>query len=342
MYTENEKRIIRILKKANVNWKVISEVIQKKENALRKWWSVNSVNIELPPKTVIMKRMTDGRIGLAIKKLALEIPKIAIRDFESRLVALNFAPDAIPKPTTIQDYLSRNAIKVIKSWKKQFISDANIRKRLEFAQVHSVNMHPLLYETIWSDETSVRKAPKDKIIEYRCHSTMKKNELPINWQFQQGGFCVMFWGCFSVFGTGPLLALEGSQNQHTYIKLLEEWVLPEIIAAKEIYDTDMTFMQDNAPCHKTKKIAEFFEKNQIKTLNWPPQSPDINPIENLWSWVKRKRQKLYGMPKNKVELTNQIMQIWDEIDENLIVSLALSVEKRLEAVIKVGGRQTKY
>ena len=125
-------------------------------------------------------------------------------------------PDAIHKPTTIKDYLSRNAIKVIKSWKKQFISDANIRKRLEFAQVHSVNMHPLLYETIWSDETSVRKAPKDKIIEYRCHSTMKKNELPINWQFQQGNVL-----CFRVFGIGPLLALEGSQNRHTEIQLLE-------------------------------------------------------------------------------------------------------------------------
>ena len=48
------------------------------------------------------------------------------------------------------------------------------------------------------------------------------------------------------------------------------------------------------------------------------------------------------MPKNKLELINQVMKIWDDIDDNLIETLALSVEKRLEAVIRVGGRQTKY
>jgi transposase len=53
-------------------------------------------------------------------------------------------------------------------------------------------------------------------------------------------------------------------------------------------------MQDNSPCHKTKKEAAFLQSNHIKILHWPPQSPYINPIENLWSMIKRKRQKEYG------------------------------------------------
>ena len=81
MYSDEQKRIILILKKANVQWKVIAEVIQKSEGALRKWWTVNQVNFDMPPKPVIVKRKTDGRIGLAIKKISLELPKVAVRDF---------------------------------------------------------------------------------------------------------------------------------------------------------------------------------------------------------------------------------------------------------------------
>ena len=101
-------------------------------------------------------------------------------------------------------------------------------------------------------------------------------------------------------------------------------------------------LQDNAPCHKTKLIDQFFEENGIKTLDWPAQSPDLNPIENLWSLIKRKRQKKYGMPRDKVDLINQLMNIWDELDEDLFKNLAESVERRLDAVIRLGGRQTKY
>ena len=123
---------------------------------------------------------------------------------------------------------------------------------------------------------------------------------------------------------------------------MQNYLIPEVQAAAALYDVNMTFMQDNAPCHKTKLIDQFFEENGIKTLDWPAQSPDLNPIENLWSLIKRKRQKKYGMPRDKVDLINQLMNIWDELDEDLFKNLAESVERRLDAVIRLGGRQTKY
>jgi transposase len=184
--------------------------------------------------------------------------------------------------------------------------------------------------------------PKGQEIVYRCHSSVKKENLPVNSQIQNGGFSVMFWGCFSVLGLGPLVALEGNQNQHTYKELLKEYLVPEIRAAKDYFDVDMTFMQDNAPCHKTKMISDFLARNRIPVLDWPPSSPDINPIENLWSIIKRKRQKKFGVPATATELIEQIYSIWEELDVELCQKLSNSVEKRLLEVIRLNGRPTKY
>ena len=155
-------------------------------------------------------------------------------------------------------------------------------------------------------------------------------------------FCCHFWGCFSAFGLGPLVALEGNQNQYNYKETLREYLLPEIKAAREEYGINMTLMQDNAPCHKTKLINDFLETSRIPTLDWPPQSPDMNPIENLWAIIKARRQKKFGILKSKIELVEQVFEIWEEIDGELLDSLSDSIENRLREVIRLGGRPTKY
>ena len=135
---------------------------------------------------------------------------------------------------------------------------------------------------------------------------------------------MIFWGCISIYGVGPLVALEGSQNQHTYKDLLNDYLIPEIEAAREVFGVDMTFMQDNAPCHKTNLITDFLADHKVKVLDWPPQSPDLNPIENLWSIIKQKRSKKFGIPSTKGELIEQIFQIWDDVDVEFVEILTKS------------------
>lgn len=89
--------------------------------------------------------------------------------------------------------------------------------------------------------------------------------------------------------TGRLYVVEGMMNQHQYVKVLKERLVPQL---KEWFPSgDFIFMHDVAPCHKAKSITKFLSENNIKTLPRPGNSPDMNPIENLWTIVKNRLKK---------------------------------------------------
>ena len=78
-----------------------------------------------------------------------------------------------------------------------------------------------------------------------------------------------------------------------------------------------------------------FDDHTVTTLDWPPQSLDLNPIENLWSIIKLKRSKRFGLPTCRNELISQVFEIWDEISEELKNNLADSIYRRyLQRIIR--------
>ena len=87
---------------------------------------------------------------------------------------------------------------------------------------------------------------------------------------------VMVWGMISSAGVGPVDRFHGNINISAYKRLLCQQALPHL--RKGTVETPI-FMQDNAPCHKTKTVLIFLEEEGIAVMKWPPQSPDMNPIE---------------------------------------------------------------
>nr|KAF6369295.1 hypothetical protein mMyoMyo1_010662 [Myotis myotis] len=118
---------------------------------------------------------------------------------------------------------------------------------------------------------------------------------------QAGGGSVMVWGMFSWHDLGPLIRVE-CLNSTTYLSIIGDQVHPIMLM---VYPNgDGFFQQDNAPCHDARIVQEWVQEHEgdFTLLRWPPQSPDLNPIEHLWTKSKE--------PSGSWFHNHQISQNW--------------------------------
>ena len=95
----------------------------------------------------------------------------------------------------------------------------------------------------------------------------------------------MVWGCMGWEGVGRFAEVEGKMNADQYVSISEDNLLPSL-EKLGFSAEDVIFQQDNDPKHTFIKATRWFEDNGINVLDWAPQSPDINPIENMWQHIK--------------------------------------------------------
>ncbi|KAI6653057.1 hypothetical protein LOD99_3893 [Oopsacas minuta] len=144
-----------------------------------------------------------------------------------------------------------------------------------------------------NDRRAYVRRKKGEEFSERCHQKTCK----------YGGDGILVSECFCWSGARLLWKVSGNLKTTSYIDILENALIPSVDLHS--LHSDWTFLQDNAPCHRSKCTKQWFGEQKIEVMNWSAQSPDLNSIENLWDHISLKIQE--KTPSGYSELWNTII-----------------------------------
>jgi hypothetical protein len=149
---------------------------------------------------------------------------------------------------------------------------------------------------------------------------------------------VMVWGCFTASGVGHLHRIDGIMDAKMYKQILIHHMRPSV---RDLFGNGhYIFQQDNDPKHTSNTVKTYIRNARLPVMDWPAQSPDLNPIENLWSILDkntsaRKCQSLE-------ELYEHLKTAWYKLPVEVLTNLADSMPARCRQVIASKGYPIKY
>lgn len=290
-------------------------------------------SIEGKPKSGRPKKMSKKSVRL-LKRISSNNPFMSSNQLK---VELETSGMCSVSSRTIRRRLVDEKLFSRRPAKKPLLSKRNRLARLEFARQHIHWTKADWKRVCWSDESKFNIFNSDGIQYVRRPAGKRLDPKYTKPTVKHGGGSVMVWGCFSGFGIGPLHNIIGTMDRFMYRDILKNVMLPYV---EEQMPLRFQFQQDNDPKHSSKLVKEFFNVEQIPVLKWPSQSPDLNPIENLWEIVDRSlRTRNYS---NKDDLFASLQEKWSNLDMGIINNLIESMPRRCQAVIENNGYFTKY
>ena len=210
----------------------------------------------------------------------------------------------------------------------------NKRERLDFAEAHKHWTTEDWKRVIWSDECKINRICSDGV----CWVWTKPKELlterTVTPTLKFCGGKIMVWGCFGYNGVGNLVKIDGSMDGALFRRIIVEDLNESIEELSE--DTERAiFQMDNDPKHTAKATTELLRQQPYEVMTWPPQSPDLNPIEQLWSYLKNQLGKYETDPSGVIELWERVQVEWHKIPVELCRKLVESMPNRIAQVIKI-------
>ena len=151
----------------------------------------------------------------------------------------------------------------------------------------------------------------------------------------------MIWGTFTGYEKCPIVIMPS--NRRTSVDFVDIVCEGRLSGFYFMHDDpqSLLFMEDGAPVHRSTLPKQWREAQKMTKITWPTNSPDLNPIENLWMILKDRIQN-DTRPNNKQELVESIEWAWEAITMETLEILLASMSHRMRAVIKGGGNSTRW
>lgn len=241
-------------------------------------------------------------------------------------------------PQTIRRVLSNGGMYCRMARRKPYLSDKNKKARVKFAKDHVAKGQTFWNSVLFCDESkyNIFGCDGDRRIYRMNGAALKEQNLYATVKHGRGH--VMVWGCMSASGVGKLVFIDGIMEKTQYLRILQENLQASVDQLE--LGTGYRFYQDNDPKHKSGIVQSWLIWTCPHIVQTPAQSPDLNPIENLWDYLERmiRKRKITGLPSLKIALQEE----WAKIPASYTQKLVDSIPRRLNMVIAQKGLPTKY
>lgn len=268
-----------------------------------------------------MKMSKNNKISLSFK--LRNNPRISVRSLANEFQAsqgLNISRESVRRTIKSMGFSKKTPIR------GPGITPQNEKTRVDWAKKHrNIHWHKIIFTdecSIWLNQGKIQMWTKGErpILNIPRHTPK-----------------VHIWGGISARGATPVKIFKQNFNSEHYCDVLNEVLFQ---TAEILYPDGWKLQEDNSSIHKSKISCAFKETHRIRSIDWPPNSPDLNPIENLWGVLKQRI--MVNSPKTIDEVETMIYSQWETFDPDFLTKFTKSMKKRCDLVIASGGKKINY
>jgi len=310
----------KITAQLGVSRATIDRIREKSRTDIQKSRGGRPTKLSATDKRRLLRKITSGKADNAVQ-LTRELRDVSNINISAQ---------------TVRRALKEAGLKAATKKKKPRLLPRHVRQRLDFATKYQHWTVEDWKRVIWSDETKINRLGSDgrEWVWKKPGSMLTEQHVKGTVKF--GGGSLMIWGCMTAQGVGYACRIDGNMNAELYTCILED----EFLQSLEYYGMEVDkviFQQDNDPKHTSHTAQKWFKNNGVEVLDWPAQSPDLNPIEHLWQHLKQRLATYETDPISMHELWERVEAEWNRIPPQICIDLITSMPRRVAAVLKAKG-----